>query len=264
VTQVPPRPAPTDESSSVIWIGGPTGAGKTTVTRRLAQRWGLRIYSSDNWTWVHRDRAIAAGVEAAIQFEQLTPDLRAAASFEDRQAMWLVDQRAVMVVEDVRALPASPLVIAEGGVISPRLVDPARAVWLHPTEAFQLRHRPAAWVGIGYSSDDAKGYGIPAVSVDGYRAISDIVEEVERALMEPLRIGPLASSPGERRELLRSANLDEVRQVHDGCARPWATADPDTQLRSFVCESGHHQCASDVEVPVALAAASPVIADGHR
>jgi hypothetical protein len=56
----------TSAIAHALWIGGATGAGKTTVARRLAQRWGLRIYSSDNWTWVHRDRAIAAGVGAAI------------------------------------------------------------------------------------------------------------------------------------------------------------------------------------------------------
>lgn len=72
----------TDDLDHVLWIGGITGGGKTTVARRLAQRWGLRLYSSDNWTWVHRDRAIAAGVEAAIKFESLTPAERALVSAE--------------------------------------------------------------------------------------------------------------------------------------------------------------------------------------
>lgn len=69
----------------VIWIGGATGAGTTTVARRLAQRWGPRIYSADNWTWEHRDKTLAAGVEGAIRFEALTPAGRLAASAEERR-----------------------------------------------------------------------------------------------------------------------------------------------------------------------------------
>ena len=260
----PPADTATGEVDHVIWIGGATGAGKTTVARRLAQRWGLRIYSSDNWTWNHRDRAVAAGVEAAVQFETLTTEQRSVASAEVRKVMCLGDERAVMVIEDVRGLPASPLVVAEGGVISPRLVDPGRAVWLEPTEDFQIKHRPAEWVAIGHSADDARRHGVPTIVVDGSRGMSDMVDEVERTFADLLRAGPHAQSLRERRELLREANLAAVKQVRDGCARPWATADPETQLRSFVCECGNRECETDLEVAVAVAATAPVIARGHR
>jgi hypothetical protein len=47
-----------------------------------------------------------------------------------------------MVVDDLRRLPDSPLVVAEGSTVSPELVgsgpaDPSRAVWLLPTPEFQ-------------------------------------------------------------------------------------------------------------------------------
>jgi adenylate kinase family enzyme len=41
----------------VLWIGGPPGAGKSTVARHLARRRGLRWYQADTHTWTHRDRA---------------------------------------------------------------------------------------------------------------------------------------------------------------------------------------------------------------
>lgn len=247
----------------VVWIGGATGAGKTTVARRLAHRWGLRIYSSDNWTWRHRDRAVAAGVEAAIRFETLTPKQRARLSSAERRAMWLGDERALMVVDDVRRLPSAPLVVAEGGVISPRLVEPSRTVWLEPSEEFQLRHRSAEWVALAHSVEDARRRGIPIIVVDGSRRTSEIVDDVERALATPLHNGPHARSSSERRRLLREANLALVRQVRDGCARPWASADPESQVRSFVCECASPDCDADVDAAVATAAASPVVAPGH-
>jgi hypothetical protein len=251
-------------ADAVVWIGGPTGAGKTTVARRLAQRWGLRLYSADNWTWVHRDRAIAAGVEAAIRFESLTPEARAAAPLADRRAMWLRDERAAMAVDDVRRLPSSPLVVAEGDVIAPHLVDPARAVWLDPSVDFQVRHRSRDWVILGgATADTARECGIATVAVDGTRTVSAIVDEVERAIADVLRAGPHAASLVERRVLLREANVTAITQIRDGCARPWATADPESQVRSFVCECGRADCAADVEATVATADATPVLAPGH-
>lgn len=115
----------------VLFIGGPPGVGKTTVASILARRHGLRLYSADTRTWVHRDRAIAGGVEAAIRWESLSREDRIAAPDDDLVAMSLHSERGAMVQDDLRALPDSPLIVAEGTVIRPvGLPADGEAVWL--------------------------------------------------------------------------------------------------------------------------------------
>ena len=60
----------------VLWIGGPPGAGKSSVATRIARRYGLRWYNADTRTWQHRDRALRAGNAAARRWEAMTPKQR--------------------------------------------------------------------------------------------------------------------------------------------------------------------------------------------
>jgi len=98
----------------VIWIGGPPASGKTTVATRLACRYGLRLYSADTRTWLHRDRALAAGVAAASRWEAMTPVERwQRSSVAGMLETSLHHERGAMVIEDLAALPVSPLIVAE-------------------------------------------------------------------------------------------------------------------------------------------------------
>jgi hypothetical protein len=95
------------------------------------RRHGLRLYSSDTRTWLHRDRALAAGHRAAHRWEALPPSERGEQPLDEQLAMSLHHERGRMVVDDVDALPASPMIVAEGSVITPScLPDDAHAVWL--------------------------------------------------------------------------------------------------------------------------------------
>lgn len=249
-----------------FWIGGPSGAGKSTIARQLVRRWGLRLYACDTRTWEHRDRAIAAGVDSAIQWEALTPAERAGLPAAEHRALEAIPERQAMIIEDLVALPRSPLVLAEGTLLPPHVADPSQSVWLVPSRDFQARHRDdperrTEPMDVVIAATNARG--IPIVVVDGSRPVAELAGDVEIRFVDSLRSGPTATTFAERRALLREANLDVVRQIRAGCARPWATADPEVQVRTFSCECGDAACEADVDATVDAVAARPVLERGH-
>ena len=157
--------------------------------------------------------------------------------------------------------------LAEGTLLPPHAADPARSVWLVRSKDFQARHRDETErrtepMEVVIAAANARG--IPIVVVDGSRSVAQIAVEVEARLADALSAGPTATTVGERRASLREANLDVVRQIRSGCARSWATADAEVQVRTFTCECGDEACEADVDATVgAAAAAGPVIGRGH-
>ncbi|WP_067138673.1 AAA family ATPase [Microtetraspora malaysiensis] len=265
--------------SSVLWIGGPPGAGKTTVARLIARRRGLRWYNADVHTWEHRDRAIAAGHPAAIRWEAMTPAERWSASPEDMIAMSLHEERGPMIVDDLRALPAAPLTIAEGTPITPSAAGAeARAVWLLPSpevrEARLATRELTPGVVDLYRSlaqvieKEVVEYGATTLVVDGRRGIEETVADVERIFADALDTGPVATTPQERRRLLRYANRAVVTQHLTFFARPWASGDARSAVRAFDCECGQDGCDEQVRLAIAdfpalPVDAEPVLAPGH-
>jgi hypothetical protein len=244
----------------VVWIGGAPAAGKSTVARALSRRYGLRLYGADTRTWVHRDRALAAGSAAARRFEELSPQERWRRPTDELLAMALHRERGPMVLDDLARLPDAPLVVAEGTTLPAYAADPARSVWLLPTPEFQAAQLSARGLPDGPTrlytalgeviTAEAAEHGLPTLTLDGSTGPEATVRAVEALLAGPLRDGPHATDRAERQQLLREQNRAAIEQVRGYHARPWAAGDPDAVEVDLACECGDPACDRYVRLPI--------------
>jgi len=141
----------------VYWIGGGSGAGKSTVARRIVTRYGMSVYSTDDAMSDHADRSTPESAPHLSGFMAMGMDER----WVDRSPEtmletfhWFRGEGFGLIVDDLLRLPAKPSVIAEGfrllpSLVKPLLAEPRHAVWLLPTPEF----RRAAF--------DRRGWTIP-------------------------------------------------------------------------------------------------------
>jgi hypothetical protein len=210
---------------NALWIGGGQWAGKTTVARILALRYGLTAYQYDyHDARGHDDRRIArqvrlgeppSGPHPDDVWVNTTPEQMAA----DTLAGFPV--RFEWALDDLRALVSGCPIIAEGWGLRPELVapiidSPQRMLVMVAAEQFRQRQlrelSRAAAIGRNVSdparaqrnriardrtvADDAARsahrLGIPVIEVDGTRdasAVADIVADNFRLYLPPQAVG---------------------------------------------------------------------------
>jgi 2-phosphoglycerate kinase len=129
----------------VYWIGGGSGAGKSTIARRMATRHGLRLYATDDMMTDHARRSTSADSPFLSEFAAMDMDERWVARSPEimlETFHWFRGEGFGLIIDDLLRLPPRPGVIAEGFRLLPHLVAPLltesrQAVWLLPTPAFR-------------------------------------------------------------------------------------------------------------------------------
>jgi 2-phosphoglycerate kinase len=134
-----------DRLRHVRWLGGGTGAGKSTIARRLAGEHGLRLYGTDEAIRPHVARSTIVRHPLMHAFLAMDMDerwLNRSPAEMLRTFHGFRGEGFEMIIEDLLALPASPPILVEGFRLLPRLVAPLlggpnRAVWLAATPEFR-------------------------------------------------------------------------------------------------------------------------------
>jgi hypothetical protein len=153
----------------VRWIGGGTGAGKSTVSRSLADEHHLTLYSSDDAIGEHARRSTPTDQPLLHEFIGMDMDMRwlhrsPEEMFETFH--FFRGEAFEMIVDDVLKLSEHGPVLAEGFRLLPRLVAPwlsrpGQAVWLIPTPEFRraaVASRGSAWDIAGRTTDPPRAF----------------------------------------------------------------------------------------------------------
>ncbi len=148
----------------IRWIGGGSGAGKSTVARQLAEEHGLRLYTCDAMQSSHTARSNPADHPLLHAFLAMSMDERWAQRTPEEMFRTFHGHQGEgfeLLLQDLLDMPTDQLILVEGFKLLPRLVapflsQPNQAVWLIPTPQFRraaLENRGSLWSIAGRTSD---------------------------------------------------------------------------------------------------------------
>src|SRR5687768_1132234 len=101
----------------VYWIGGGSGAGKSTIARRIAGQHGLRVYATDDMMAEHARRSTNEDAKLLHRFMSMDLDERwvhRSPTTMLETFHWFEGEGFNMIIEDLLRLPREAAVIVEG------------------------------------------------------------------------------------------------------------------------------------------------------
>lgn len=214
---------------SAFWLGGGSGAGKTTVARAVARRLDLRVYHVDARGYAHLRQMAHGDYPRTQSFNAMTYEERwlREPTVLAEEFRTLSRERMPLVIDDLMALGPGPTVLAEGPQLIPHLVvplmkRPEAALWLLPTSEFGRRGVEARGEVVPSSKEadavenrhqrdvllietlrqEASQQGLPVADVDGQRSLQQMVNWLARRLLE-WPGGVQRAQDGEQRSQMR-------------------------------------------------------------
>jgi len=129
----------------VYWLGGGSGAGKSTVARRLVAEFGMTLYDTDEAMSAHAGALSPSEAPLVDRFRRMSMDERWLLRDPGemlRSFHWFEGEGFDLILRDLEALPRSQRVLVEGFRLLPRLVAPhlgraSQSLWLLPTPDFR-------------------------------------------------------------------------------------------------------------------------------
>jgi 2-phosphoglycerate kinase len=208
--------------TKVLWIGGATDAGKTSVARVLGEQLNWPLYEYDRTDLYHHTLLARILPEKYSSFMNVTLEeswINPTPNVLLQRSLDSFDQRFHFVAEELRAwtLPKDGKILIEGfgltpALLAPLLSSPHQAIFLIPTEAFkrasmERRGKPAF---AKETSDPAKArqnllerdlllalhiqtqaqhYGLKVVEVDGSYSVEKTAQLIHGHFLPFLKQG---------------------------------------------------------------------------
>lgn len=197
----------------VRWIGGGTGAGKSTVSRLLAERYRLAVYDGDKAGSRHFRHCDERRQPYMAALMRLSPEERSTGRTAEEVFAAMPSRHGEtfpFVREDLRAMTGRGPVLVDDfsnrpSEIAPLLTWPEQAVFLLPTPEFRRRalterysdldRARANWGDVDFGQaleirlardrywdeetrDQAAALGLPVIDIDGTIPPEDIADDL--------------------------------------------------------------------------------------
>jgi adenylate kinase family enzyme len=193
----------------ILWIGGATDSGKSTVAGILAERWDVPVYHFDRAD-VRQSDILARNVPEVSQFLQASLEerwIQPAPKTMFEHLLLIFPHRFRLVIEDLLGVPQDQTVIVEGfgllpGLVHPVLSSPNQGIWFVPTDAFKWasmlrRNKPSFASQVSdpekarmnlfardkmladYYRQQVPAYGFQLLEIDSSRPVEEVTQLVE-------------------------------------------------------------------------------------